>query len=229
MIQAGTIRTGSARTSAVAGAYWISSIRRLRKTTLPGVIATSRPTSKASAPTGFLPVASRCQSSQKLSAPRMKFMPPCFRVCAIISGLVSGKFFGETVSSAWRARNATMSSWCLVTPGTSVAALCHHCWVSRKPWERILKGHCRHASPLKSRVLGKRFDARRDIGARPIVQAVGEEPCRGRGQRRGQAPPAYPGTSKDARPNPCRPASAQAAKALRSSARWPRESAGRSR
>ena len=30
MIQAGTIRTGSGRTVAVAGAYWISSIRRLR-------------------------------------------------------------------------------------------------------------------------------------------------------------------------------------------------------
>ena len=58
MIQAGTIRTGSARTSGVAGAYWMSSIRRLRKTTLPGVIATSWPTAKASVPAGF---PTRCQ------------------------------------------------------------------------------------------------------------------------------------------------------------------------
>jgi hypothetical protein len=43
MIQAGTIRMGSACTLLVAGAYWISSIRRLRRTTLPGVMATSRP------------------------------------------------------------------------------------------------------------------------------------------------------------------------------------------
>ena len=30
MIQAGTIRIGSGRTSSVVGAYWISSISRLR-------------------------------------------------------------------------------------------------------------------------------------------------------------------------------------------------------
>ena len=37
MIQAGTIRTGSADTFAVVGSYWISSMRSLRNTTLPGV------------------------------------------------------------------------------------------------------------------------------------------------------------------------------------------------
>src|SRR5271165_750730 len=41
MIQAGTIRIGSGLTCSVAGAYWISSIRRLRKTTSPGVTAKS--------------------------------------------------------------------------------------------------------------------------------------------------------------------------------------------
>src|SRR6516164_7950454 len=37
MIQAGTIRTGSRYTLSVAGTYWMSSISRLRATTLPGV------------------------------------------------------------------------------------------------------------------------------------------------------------------------------------------------
>jgi len=48
MIHAGTIRTGSGLTSAVVGAYWINSIRRLRYTTLPRVTATLRPASNAS-------------------------------------------------------------------------------------------------------------------------------------------------------------------------------------
>ena len=52
MIQAGTISTGSARTVSVTGAYWISSIRWLRKMTLPGVVATFQPILNASVPTG---------------------------------------------------------------------------------------------------------------------------------------------------------------------------------
>ena len=43
MIHAGTISTGSAKTSSVVGAYWINSISRLRKITAPGVTATSLP------------------------------------------------------------------------------------------------------------------------------------------------------------------------------------------
>ena len=43
MIQLGTMNTGSACTVGVAGAYWISSTRWLRCTTLPGVTATSTP------------------------------------------------------------------------------------------------------------------------------------------------------------------------------------------
>ena len=44
MIHAGTMRMGSACTRGVAGEYWISSIRSLRSTTLPGVIARFLPT-----------------------------------------------------------------------------------------------------------------------------------------------------------------------------------------
>ncbi len=44
MIQAGTSSTGSANTVSVVGLYWITSIRRLRNTTWPGVTATVSPT-----------------------------------------------------------------------------------------------------------------------------------------------------------------------------------------
>ena len=95
MIQAGTIRIGSGRTLAVAGAYWISSISRLRKTTLPGVTATSRPTTKFSVPTGFLPLMARSQSSKKFCEPGDQIKAAgADRVRARISGLVSGKFDG---------------------------------------------------------------------------------------------------------------------------------------
>ncbi len=50
MIQAGTIRTGSACTSGVVGEYWISSMSSLRKMTWPSVTATFSPTRKSSVP-----------------------------------------------------------------------------------------------------------------------------------------------------------------------------------
>ena len=65
MIQAGTISTGSAWTVRVVGAYWISSISRLRNTTLPGVTATRWPTrivigaDRFAAGDGALPVLER--------------------------------------------------------------------------------------------------------------------------------------------------------------------------
>ena len=43
MIQDGTMNSGSRCTCRVVGAYWISSTRWLRKTTSPGVQATSTP------------------------------------------------------------------------------------------------------------------------------------------------------------------------------------------
>ena len=94
MIHAGTIRIGSGRTVAVAGAYWINSIRRLRYTTLPGVFATSRPTTKASAPTGRLPLTARSASSMKFCQPVARLRPPVLIVRLRMTGLVGGKFEG---------------------------------------------------------------------------------------------------------------------------------------
>ena len=80
MIHAGTIRMGSAWTLGVVGVYWISSIRRLRSTTLPGVTATSRPTTKRSVPAAGAPLMARSRSSSALSAPRTRFVPCCSKV-----------------------------------------------------------------------------------------------------------------------------------------------------
>src|SRR6187551_2524390 len=46
-MQGGTITSGRLCTFGVVGAYWISCISSFSKTTLPGVVARSRPTSKA--------------------------------------------------------------------------------------------------------------------------------------------------------------------------------------
>ena len=53
----------------------MSSISRLRATTLPGVIATSRPTWNASAPTGFFPSTTRRWSSQKFDGTTHEIHP----------------------------------------------------------------------------------------------------------------------------------------------------------
>ena len=63
MIQAGTITIGSGRTRSVAGAYWMISARRVRRTTLPGVTATVSPTLNASVPRGGAPLRARVKSA----------------------------------------------------------------------------------------------------------------------------------------------------------------------
>jgi hypothetical protein len=127
MIHAGTIRTGSANTVSVAGSYWISSIRRLRNTTLPGVRAIGPPGTKASAPTGGWPSVTRLQSSTKFEKPRTRLFPPCSRVTRSTSGLVHAMFDGAHMSSICRVAKLTSAACCGDTPFTSVVALCHHC------------------------------------------------------------------------------------------------------
>ena len=157
MIQAGTIRTGSGRTLPVAGVYWMSSISALRITTLPGVTATSLPGSKPAASLSGLPCITWRTSSRKFRAPRTKLRPPSAMVARRISGFVQTKLDGETVSSIWRAANATTSEWALVTPGTAVVACRHHSSLSRKAWAKTLKGGRDHAGSSKRRSRGAGF------------------------------------------------------------------------
>ncbi len=151
MIQAGTISTGSACTSAVAGAYWMSSTRRLRSTTLPGVTATSRPTTKSSVPAGGAPPTRRSKSSTAWMAPRTRFMPPLACVWRSTTGLVGRKLPGENRSRSWRAAKATTCSWWRDTPATPWVAASHHSWPSRKDWCMRLKGQACHSGALKRR------------------------------------------------------------------------------
>ena len=97
MIHADTIRTGSACTVWVAGAYWISSIRWLPNTTRPGVTATDLPGMNASVPAGRAPVSRRCQSPASRFAPLARLAPRCSVVALSASGLVQKKFAGDTV------------------------------------------------------------------------------------------------------------------------------------
>ena len=73
MIQADTIRIGSGRTVPVVGAYWISSIRLFRDTTLPGLVARLRLTSNGCGP-GDCPVpVLHATSPARFLAPRSRF------------------------------------------------------------------------------------------------------------------------------------------------------------
>ena len=104
MIHAGTISTGSGCIVGVVGAYWISSISRLRSTTRPGVTATSPPTSKRLG-AGRRQVEQLAPGVFERDAPRRA---PGWRralrsVRRSTTGLASTEFDGATMSSHWRA------------------------------------------------------------------------------------------------------------------------------
>ena len=97
LIQGGKISSGRLYASDVDGAYWISSIRSLRKITLPGVLAMLTPSSKPRASTWrmrTLPLPASMSSASILS-PRTKFSPLSASVARKSSGFVPTKFDGE--------------------------------------------------------------------------------------------------------------------------------------
>ena len=69
----GIITTGRLCTVGVDGAYWISSISSLRKTTSPGVTARSRPTTNASA--SLIEMRPRAASATRFAKPRARLAP----------------------------------------------------------------------------------------------------------------------------------------------------------
>ena len=139
MIQAGTIRIGSATTVAVCGAYWISSISRLRKITLPGVAATSWPGRKR--PSATEPPANI--SSAQFRKPCARLSPLLSRARSSALGLRKKLLEGETMSSHCRAMKDTTSSLWRDTPGTPRVAARHHSCVSRKLCSARSKGKAR--------------------------------------------------------------------------------------
>ena len=115
MIQAGTIRTGSGRTVAVAGAYWMSSIRRVAIDDLAGrhrdiaadleILGCRR---------ACLPLTARSQSSRKFCQPSTRLTPPLREGAAENFRIGQrGNSTAPTMSRICRAANSTIFSCCL--------------------------------------------------------------------------------------------------------------------
>ena len=109
LIHGGMISSGRRKTSCVAGWNWISCIRSVWNTTLPGVPATFLPSWNAlssvmlirSCPSPF------SRSASRLFNPLTRFWPPLARVSRSTCGLVMTKFDGASASTYWRVKNAT--------------------------------------------------------------------------------------------------------------------------
>ena len=130
----------------------MSSMRAVRSTTLPGVMATSLPTSKPSMGAMGAPEMRCFTSAARCRTPRTRLRPRSFTVRSITSGLVM-KLAGELASLTLAKPNDTMSSWCFETPGTSVLASRSHRSVTRYDWLITLKGQRCHEGAAKRRSL----------------------------------------------------------------------------
>ena len=160
MIHAGTMSIGSGWTFSVVGAYWISSISRLRNTTLPGrhrhVLADAGSFRADRRPAGLDAAPSPRASS---ASPGTRLSPPVSSVRRSTSGLVSRKLLGDTMSSSCRATNVTTSSWWRDTPRTPVVALYHHCCASRNDWWISVERPALPRRVAEAPVLRERLDA----------------------------------------------------------------------
>ena len=83
------------------------------------------------------------------SNPLSRFSPPLSRVAASTSGLVSGKFAGESASTNWRAANSALAL-AAGSRSASAVALRIVSEASRYDWRRKSKtGVSRHAGAAK--------------------------------------------------------------------------------
>lgn len=104
LIQGGTISSGFLSTLSVLGVYCSSCIISVSNTTLPGVVATFLPSSKAVVSvilTRRLPPPSSTSRS-RLLRPLSRFWPWLLTVSRKTSGLVIAKFDGDRASMYWR-------------------------------------------------------------------------------------------------------------------------------
>ncbi len=97
LIQGGTISSGRSRTLSVVGVYWMSCRSSFWKTTLPGVVARLRPSSKALGSVWLIFIRSpdRFRSSASRLAPFSRLRAFDAIVSRSTSGLVARKFVGE--------------------------------------------------------------------------------------------------------------------------------------
>ncbi len=183
-MQGGTITSGRRCTRAVVGAYWMSSIRSLRKTTLPGVTARLRPT--ANARSSLIVMRPRRASSARLATPRMRLAPSVDSARFNASGLVAMKLVGASASTYCFVRN-TRRCRSGSGSGASVAASPRY-----SPEQQVALLHQRKVRQLPPLARGETAIAGR--AARHLGQRLLRKPARGgRGDRRGpQRLPARP-------------------------------------
>jgi hypothetical protein len=104
LMQGGTMTSGRLWTFAVEGAYCTSCINSFSNTTLPGLVATLRPTSKAAS--SDIEMRPFARSARKRHAPSMRLVPPVSSAACIASGLVARQLAGFVASITWRSANS---------------------------------------------------------------------------------------------------------------------------
>ena len=147
MIHAGTSRTGSGRTLGVTGSYWMSSMRRLRKTTLPCVAARSLPTFSTSSPASGLPSRSLPASSSQSAAPSRSVWPPLRAAAASTSGFAHGWLLGDIAPRLSRPRCSTRRRSCSARPGKGAHPVRQRRSRRSCVWARAEKGGASHPAP----------------------------------------------------------------------------------
>ena len=124
----GTTSNGRSWTCAVLGVYWMSWIRSFSNTTLPGLVATLRPTSKAvSSVIDTRPLA---KSSMNRRVPSTRLAPPLSSAACKASGLVARQLAGLRASTTWR---STKPHWALLRSSSGAVS---SVWRSSSDWLR---------------------------------------------------------------------------------------------
>ena len=124
----GTISSGTCRTVAVAGRYWISSNTGVRSTTFPGVTARSTPTSNASGSTMDGTRGGAAISETKCRKPARALPPPVSMAAFTAAGFSTGLLLGASASTRLvsakptRSESAQSRSVSATTPSAVCAA-----------------------------------------------------------------------------------------------------------
>ena len=121
LIIGGVSSSGSSRTFAVWGLYWMSSKTGLRRTTAPGVTAMSSPIVNADVSTIDGMRGGLRMSRAKLPAPRTKLRPPVSSAALSTAGLVIGALEGASASSTFSAAKRIWRSLRQSRPASSIS------------------------------------------------------------------------------------------------------------
>jgi hypothetical protein len=108
LIHGGLNSIGTSYTVSVRGSYWISSMSRLRWTTLPGVAARSSPRESFDVSTCRGQPPCVATSSMKRVTPRATLAPPVSKARLSAVGFPMRKFVGASASTSWPTANSAL-------------------------------------------------------------------------------------------------------------------------